>query len=190
MYCTIWINSANTWPSHVFEKYQKIGKIEKKLFPGPEKNGCDAWWLNWLKWYSTSIYKGYNTGIMDFAVRTSSCSLPLYCVYFLMTIRQWPRRIPSQKVAAILEAPVNAALHKDKTQWVNIHWYIKFTTSMATYIYYLLPSYLPIMLTPSKTTNCVQVTLGLSHWQTFLVTVTAVAHLLLPTIIATSQSQN
>ena len=61
-YCTISINSANTWPSHVFEKSQKIGKIEKKLFSGSEKNGCDAWRLNWSKWYSIQADPGTTDG--------------------------------------------------------------------------------------------------------------------------------
>jgi hypothetical protein len=33
----------NQFGQHVtFPQSQKIGKIEKKLFPGSEKNGCDA----------------------------------------------------------------------------------------------------------------------------------------------------
>jgi len=54
LYCTLLIDSSNMWLFHVFEKSQKIGKIEKKLFPRSEKNGCDVWWPNQLKWYSNS----------------------------------------------------------------------------------------------------------------------------------------
>ena len=45
-YCTISINSANMWLFHIFEKSQKIGKIEEKLFLGSEKNGWDRGRLN------------------------------------------------------------------------------------------------------------------------------------------------
>ena len=38
-YCTISIDSANTQLFHMFEKSQKLGKIEKTLFPRPEKMG-------------------------------------------------------------------------------------------------------------------------------------------------------
>ena len=54
-YCTISNYSATMWLFWNFKKSQKFWKIEKKKNPGKKKIGCDMWWPNNSKWYS-SLY--------------------------------------------------------------------------------------------------------------------------------------
>ena len=84
VYCTISIDSANMWLFHVFKKSQKIGKIEKKLFPRSEQNGCDAWRPNQSKWYSRSSQS--DPGV----TRANHYNRWTICPNFTSTVTQTP----------------------------------------------------------------------------------------------------